>query len=213
MTPCVFLILNLALKNISATKHSEANEIAFAECHWITTIAEDANMIRNFIMNHSMRLSIFNKHVKLKMLAIADTRFASVIVMLKRFKLIKRGLQNMVISEQWSLYREDDVGKAQFEKEKILYDVWWDKINYIISFTDPIYEMLRVADTDKPCLHLVYDMWDSMIEKVKHAIYREEKNEAYEEPIFYDVVYNILIARWTKSNTPLHCMAHSLNPK
>ncbi|GAV85946.1 LOW QUALITY PROTEIN: Dimer_Tnp_hAT domain-containing protein, partial [Cephalotus follicularis] len=27
-----------------------------------------------------------------------------------------------------------------------------------------------------------------------------------------DVVYNILIDQWTKSSTPLHCTAHSLNP-
>ena len=30
---------------------------------------------------------------------------------------------------------------------------------------------------------------------------------------FYDVVYEILVARWIKNNTPLHCLAHSLNPK
>ncbi|GAV60089.1 Dimer_Tnp_hAT domain-containing protein, partial [Cephalotus follicularis] len=27
-----------------------------------------------------------------------------------------------------------------------------------------------------------------------------------------DAVYNILIDRWTKSSTPIHCIAHSLNP-
>ncbi|KAH1082543.1 hypothetical protein J1N35_022304 [Gossypium stocksii] len=51
-----------------------------------------------------------------------DTRFASMIVMLKRLKLIKRGLQNMVISDEWSTYREDDVSKASLMKEKILDD-------------------------------------------------------------------------------------------
>lgn len=30
---------------------------------------------------------------------------------------------------------------------------------------------------------------------------------------FYEVVYNIIIDRWTKSVTPLHCLAHSLNPR
>ena len=28
-------------------------------------------------------------------------------------KLIRKGLQNRVISEQWTSYREDDIGKAQ----------------------------------------------------------------------------------------------------
>jgi hypothetical protein len=31
-------------------------------------------MIKNFIMNHSMRLSMFNEQSNLKFLAIADTR-------------------------------------------------------------------------------------------------------------------------------------------
>ncbi|XP_028060997.1 uncharacterized protein LOC114264544 [Camellia sinensis] len=119
----------------------------------------------------------------------------------------------MVISDKWNCYREDDVGKAKFVKEKILDDVWWDYIDYILSFTGPIYDMLRACDTDKPCLHLVYDMWDSMIEKVKMSIYRHEGKRIDEESTFYNVVHQILVDRWNKNNTPLHCMAHSLNPK
>ena len=42
----------------------------------------------------------------------------------------------------------------------ILSDLWWDKVDYILEFIAPIYDMLRKADTDKPCLHLVYEMWD-----------------------------------------------------
>ena len=52
-----------------------------------------------------------------------------------------------------------------------------------------------------------------MIEKVKVAIYREERKEHWEESPFHDVVHDILIVRWTKSYTPLHCMAHFVNPK
>ncbi|GAU37924.1 hypothetical protein TSUD_269390 [Trifolium subterraneum] len=50
---------------------------------------------------------------------------------------------------------------------------------------EPIYDMLRSCDTNESNLHLVYEKWDSMIEQVK----------------------------WTKSHTPLHCLAHSLNPR
>nr|CAD1827973.1 unnamed protein product [Ananas comosus var. bracteatus] len=77
----------------------------------VTEWTDDVACIENFILNHSMRLAIFNEFVNLKMLAVAETRFASVIVMLGRFKQIKRGLQNMVISDKWASYREDDVGK------------------------------------------------------------------------------------------------------
>ena len=73
--------------------------------------------------------------------------------------------------------------------------------------------MIRVAETYSPILHRVYEMWDSMIEKVKKEIYRFEGLEEDQSCTFFDVVYNILIDRWTKNCTPLHCLAHSLNPK
>ena len=119
----------------------------------------------------------------------------------------------MAISDQWASYREDDVGKAQKVKDMILSDLWWDNIDYILEFIAPIYEMLRIADIDKPCLHLVYEMWDSMIEKVKVVIYRHEGLEDDQYSSFWGVVNDILIDRWTKNSTPLHCLAHSLNPK
>jgi len=50
------------------------------------------------------------------------------------------------------------VGKTEFVKGKVLDDRWWNKIDYILSFMESIYDMLRFADTDKPSLHLVYDM-------------------------------------------------------
>ncbi|XP_028063908.1 uncharacterized protein LOC114267118 [Camellia sinensis] len=144
--------------NICAAKEVGVAAYAYDECHWITTVIDDVMFVKNFIMNHSMRLAIFNEFVPLKLLSVVDTRFASAIVMLKRFKLIYHGLQTMVISDKWASYKEDDVGKAAVVKEKLLNDVWWDKIEYILSFTLPIYEMLRFCDTDKPCLHLVYEM-------------------------------------------------------
>ncbi|CAL9001795.1 unnamed protein product [Prunus brigantina] len=73
--------------------------------------------------------------------------------------------------------------------------------------------MIRMADTYKPSLHLVYEWWDTMIEKVKAAIYRKAHKQLHEQSDFFDVVYQIILERWTKSSTALHCLAHSLNPK
>lgn len=41
----------------------------------------------------------------------------------------------------------------------------------ILNFTRPIYDMLIFYNTDKSCVHLVFDMWDSMIEKMKGKKY------------------------------------------
>ncbi|XP_075638455.1 uncharacterized protein LOC142610526 [Castanea sativa] len=212
-SPCVVHTLNLALRNICAPKNSLENEVSYNECKWIAQVADEATFIRIFITNHSMRLGIFNSYSPLKLLAVAETRFASIIIMLKRLFQVKQQLQNMVIGEEWMSYREDDVGKAQIVRDYVLNDLWWDKVAYILRFTGPIYEMLRVADTDAPILHEVHEMWDSMIENVKKEIYRHEGKEDYEESPFYEVVHSILIERWTKNCTPLHCLAHSLNPK
>ncbi|XP_059671005.1 uncharacterized protein LOC132316546 [Cornus florida] len=77
---------------------------------------------------------------------------------------------------------------------------------------DPSWRML--ADTDAPVLHLIYDIWDTMIEKVKYRIFGHENQDLLTgQSNFFDIIHNILETRWKKSNNPLHCMAHSLFPK
>jgi len=119
----------------------------------------------------------------------------------------------MVISDEWSFYKKDNVDSAQFVKETLLTDNLWMKVDYILAFTAPIYDVLRKTDTDMTSLHLVYGMWDSMIENVKRVIYQHERKIEVEYSSFFKLVELILIDRWTKSSTPLHCLAHSLNPR
>ncbi|XLU27548.1 hypothetical protein S245_063614, partial [Arachis hypogaea] len=186
-TPSVIHTLNLILKDICAAKNTEKNNFVYQECSWITQIAED-------------------------LLNVAPTQFVSNIVMLKRFRWLKQGLEEMVISEKWSSYKEDNIGKAEFVTQKILSKNWWQKNDYILAFTNPIYDVLRSTGTDAPILYLVHKMWDLIIKKVKSAIYLYERKDEQESSSFYNVVRSILVQRWTKSSTPLHCLAHSLNP-
>jgi len=74
------------------------------------------HLLNNYLINylnfpdltgHSIRLSMFNNFNSLKLLFIAST-----IIMLKRFRSLKRGLQEMVISNEWSYYKEDNVDNA-----------------------------------------------------------------------------------------------------
>ena len=92
-----------------------------------------------------MKLAMLNEFVSLKLLAVAETRFASTIIILKRFKLIKDGLQTMVNSE-WGYYRENDMVKARRVKELVFDDAWWDNIDYMLSFTAPIYTADHLID-------------------------------------------------------------------
>ncbi|PWA83414.1 hypothetical protein CTI12_AA168450 [Artemisia annua] len=74
--------------------------------------------------------------------------------------------------------------------------------------------MIRKCDVDFPCLHLIYDFWDTMIEEVREKIFKHEGLDAITgDSPFFNVSQTVLEARWNKSNTPLHSMAHSLVPK
>lgn len=88
-TPCIVHTVNLALKNIYAVKNVENNQLVYKKCSWISNIASDVIVVKIFIMNHLMRLVMF-EFESLKLLYMAETHFASVIIMLRRFKLIKR---------------------------------------------------------------------------------------------------------------------------
>ncbi|WJX31308.1 hypothetical protein P8452_19746 [Trifolium repens] len=195
-------VVQIITDNAPVSRDIDGNEEVYDECKWISEVVKEVSFIKTYITTHSMALAIFNEFSTLKLLSIGETRFASMLVMLKRFKLLKTTLQTMVISDKWSSYREDNQGRAAHVKELLLNDVWWDKIDYIISFTNPIYDMLRICDTDASTLHLVYEMWDSMIENVRAVIYRHEGIELTETPNvcpFYDVVNSILNSRWGKS--------------
>jgi DNA-directed RNA polymerase subunit K/omega len=127
-TPCVVHTLNLSLKNICAARNTDANQIVYDECSWINIIVSVVFVIKNFINNHSMRLHMYFQCCDLKLLSAVETRFASVIVVLKRFFQVKRGLKELVIKECWNEYQDDNVDKANFIREKILDEIGFWKI-------------------------------------------------------------------------------------
>ncbi|KAL8477439.1 hypothetical protein ACS0TY_029655 [Phlomoides rotata] len=211
-TPCVVHSLNLALKSIcDPTERSPQ----YDQCKWISDLVGDVQNIRNFIVNHGMALSIFNNYSHLSLLRVAETRFASSIVMTKRLKEVRSALEKMVMDSEWRVYREgNNEGKAREVKQCIVNDNWWDNLDYFLKFTEPIVDMLRKADTDTPVLHLIYDMWDTMIENVKKVVFEHEQKDIISgSSEFFDAIHQVLESRWNKSNTSLHCMAHSLVPK
>jgi len=55
-------------------------------------------------------------------------------------------------------------------------------------------------------------MWDSMIEKLERPYMTGRKDES-EGSTFCEVINSILIDQWTTTSSPLHYLAHSLNPR
>lgn len=83
-TPCIVHSLNLALKSIAS------------DGPWIGSISKDARHIRNFVQNHTNALTIYKEYTNLSLLKIANTRFASSFIMLKRLREVKTPLGAMV---------------------------------------------------------------------------------------------------------------------
>jgi hypothetical protein len=127
---------------------------------------------------------------------------------------VKVALGAMVISDLWSIWRKTDQAASKRVKDTVLDDGWWERVNLSIKIMDPIISLLRFADTDKAILGDVYEGWHSMIESVKTIVMENESLEyGTSTESLWSTIQDILLSRWDKNCTPLHCLAHSLNPK
>ena len=90
---------------------------------------------------------------------------------------------------------------------------WWSKVDFLLKFTTPAFELLQSADTDQPFLGEVHDGMDSMVEKTMEIISQESPQLLFVDDHFAGLIQKIIVDRWNNFNTPLHTLAHALNPK
>jgi len=90
---------------------------------------------------------------------------------------------------------------------------WWSKIEFLLKFTLPAFELLRDANTDKPFLVEIYDGMDTTVEKTMEIITQEAPTLLFVDVDFAEHVRSIMVTRWNGFNTPLHTLAHALNPR
>jgi len=194
--------LNLALKSI------------VSNVTWIKSLIEDARHICNFLQNHTNALTIYKKYTQLSLLKVAYTWFSSSFIMLKRSREVKASLGSMVISDFWSFWRNMDQDSSKKLKDTILDDDWWERVDITITIMEPIISLLRFTDMDKSILGEVYEGWDSMIKSMKTVVLEHECPEyGTLAKTLFTTIQDILINMWDKNCTPLHYLAHSLNPK
>jgi len=67
------------------------------------------------------------------------------------------------------------------------------KVDYTLTFTSPIYDVLKKTNMNIVSLYLVYEMWDSMIKNARKVIYQSERKTKIEHSSFYEVLNSILI--------------------
>ncbi|XP_057865649.2 uncharacterized protein LOC131073259 isoform X2 [Cryptomeria japonica] len=197
-TPCAVHSLNLMLQKIG-------NKI-----EWIKKMYGDAQEIQMFITNHHMSQAIFRQFSRLELLKVAETRFASQTIVLRRLVKVKEALSRMVTNANWSIWRQSIGTRGAAIKAMILDDSWWDLAEYLLRFTEPILSMNRYTDMDRPCLGEVYDGIDSMIKDMKTIINQKEQDP---EEKFFKEIQKIMVERWNKMTTRLHLLAFALSPK
>lgn len=82
---------------------------------------------------------------------------------------------------KWQDYRQRRnniiANKTRDVKRCIVDAFWWDQLDYILAITEPTVGMLRLGDKDVVVLHLIYEMWDTMIEDVKKVIFAHESED------------------------------------
>eukprot|EP00253_Pinus_taeda_P030084 PITA_30084 len=139
-TPCIVHNLNLILEEID-------NKVS-----WIKELTGDAREIIEFITNHNESQAIFREYSKLELLKVAETRYASNFVMLRRLVEVKHALVSMVVSQLWVEWRQADSERGSMVRRLCLDEDWWSKVDFLLKFTTPAFELLRSADTDQPFL-------------------------------------------------------------
>jgi hypothetical protein len=98
--------------------------------------------------------------------------------------------------------------------QRVLIDEdWWSKVEFLLKFSLPAFELLRDVDIDKPFLGEIYDGMDTKVEKTVEIITQEAPTLFFVEVDFVEHVRSIIVTRWNGFNTPLHTLAHALNPK
>jgi hypothetical protein len=148
-----------------------------------------------------------------ELLKVAETRYASNFIMLRRLVEVKSALISMVVSVTWVEWRQSDSERGSMVRRVLIDEDWWSKVEFLLKFTSPAFELLRAADTDRPFLGEIYDGMDTMVEKTMEIITQEAPTLFFVEVDFVEHVRSIIVTRWNAFNTPLHTLAHALNPK
>jgi hypothetical protein len=156
---------------------------------------------------------MYQEYSKLELFKVVETRYASNFIMLRRLVEVKSALMSIVVGVTSDEWRQSDSERGSMVRGVLIDEDWWSKVEFLLKFTSPTFELLRDADTDKPFLGEIYDGMDTMVEKTVEIITQEAPTLFFVEIDFVELVRSIIVTRWNGFNTPLHTLAHALNPK
>lgn len=198
-SPCCVHSLNLIFKDL-------ATEVFF-----LMDTYRKGKIIVKFFLNHTHALAIFRDVSNLELLKVAKTRFASHYILLKRLWDCREALSTTIVRNSWREWvnKCDATTKESgiLVSDTIKSELFWDDVESILSFTKPIYLMVKFCDGDGPKMGEIYERMDNMLGEIKDIMV----NHRYAE--YYPRIEKIVLARWEKMTIPLHCLGFALSPR
>lgn len=150
-------------------------------------------------------MSIYRKHATRELLRPCDIRFATYYITLNRVVEEKASLRLTVCSNEWEKSPLSKTSKAKLVEEIISSSKFWESAKRVLNMCQPIMEMLRLVDSDTPCMGFVYEG----MEHCKEAIARVFNNVIDD----YKLIWDMVDFRWKMVHSPLHATACYLDPR
>ncbi|XP_026395656.1 uncharacterized protein LOC113290253 [Papaver somniferum] len=195
---CLAHTLILLTKDIAKSKEPA---ISFVK----ETYTKDKDIVK-FVRNHSQCLALFKKFSPLEVLKSKKTRFGFHFVVLSRIVEVRASLISMVLSEEWKELKKPANAEEHAKITSIVMDGnFWSNAEKVLRITKPIYIMLRFSDSDKAVIGEAYEQMDMMLVKLQDIL--------ADDIMIQDIIQQIVVQRWSKTNIPLHCLACLLVPK
>jgi hypothetical protein len=129
------------------------------------------------------------------------------------FERVINGVIQVIVYIAWDEWRQEESERGGMVWRVLIDKDWWSKIEFLLKFRLLAFELLRDAHTNKPFLGQIYDGMDNMVEKIVEIITHEVPTLLFVDFDFAEHARSIIVTRWNGSNTPLHTLAHALNPR
>ncbi|KAL0209266.1 hypothetical protein RCL1_003524 [Eukaryota sp. TZLM3-RCL] len=199
-TPCAAHSFDLFLKKsakLSNVKH----------------LVDNAVEIVKFIMNHNFVKNVFTGLSSLLLLSPAITRFYTRYLLIHRLIETRNAIIATVMDlrvEQWVAGNSDDSVKEKYQKVKLIVldtrqELYWQRIGELLSIWSPFVDAIKVVDSDGPNLCNVVKQCQNLLTHLQSTPLTYTRINRQE-------LVNLFEKRKRKMLTPLHYVAHSLNP-
>lgn len=163
-----------------------------------------------------MSQAIYRKYASFQLLKFGETRFAFQFIMIDHILKVKQSLREMVVSVEWNRWRRrpstssttcDEIFDLIIGIESTLF---WQQAQDLLTLCSPIFEVLRLFDSDQPCMRDVFESLDRMRERLEDILKEGEPSFDQETK---DLVWACSDKRWRMLHSPLHSVGFLLNPK